>query len=222
MLISFVVLAVAGCRSSESFTKLEQELRGREAEVRSLKSQIADSEQQLQDQDQQLAAHRMPAKGLPSGSQFAMVSQSTGMPADDGQIPEEVLAAWGSVSDLRIQKLVSGIQWYSGQPILHIVIRPIDVDGELCKVAGKLSVQARVVPNDSQPKALVDKTWTITESRSLWANAFVSSGFHARVPISDLQAAQDARQLLVTATLKLGQGRVFEVTETLNLPVLGK
>lgn len=218
-----MAIALTGCRSTESFAKLEQELRGQEAQVRALQSQVAQSDQQLQDQDQQLAAHRMPSSGLAPGSQFAMVSQSAGMLSDDArQIPEEVLAAWGSVKRLQIQKLVSGILWDSGQPVLHVVIRPVDADGELCKVAGQLSVKAKTVSGDANANPVVDHSWTITESRDLWTSAFVSSGFHARVPITDERVVRNARQLVVTATLKLGQGRDFEVTETINLPVTTK
>lgn len=222
-MIGMVGSALAGCQSSESFAKLEQELRGQEAQVRDLQSQLVKSEQQLQDQDQQLAAHRMPTNELSSETHFAMVSQSAGVSADNAaQIPEEVLAAWGSVSELRIQKLVSGIQWNSGKPVLHVVIRPVDADGELCKVAGQLSVQARRVSRDAEPNLLVEESWTITQSRDLWTKAFVSAGFHVQLPIPNEQAAQDARRILVTATLQLGQGREFEVTETINLPVSAK
>ncbi|MEP3481786.1 MAG: hypothetical protein ABJZ55_21265 [Fuerstiella sp.] len=224
MLLAVMIMAVPGCRSSQSFAKLEQELRGREAEIRQLESEIAASEQQLQDQDQQLAAHRMPSADAVSGTQFAMVSQSADMPSNhqssrSTNIPEEVLAAWGSVDRLQIQKLVSGIQWDSGTPTLHVVIRPVDAEGELCKVAGQLVVRANVVTESGSSNAIVDHTWNITESRDLWTNALVSSGFHARAPIGDLQAAQSARQLIVNATLTLGQGRIFEISETIDLPV---
>ena len=213
-------LLLCGCQSANSYAKLEQELRGREAEVRTLQSQIADSQQQLKDQDQQLAVHRTQSTGSPSGSQFAMVGQSTGLPADGASsIPEEVLAAWGSVTGVQIQKLVSGIQWDSGQPVLHLVIRPVDTDGELRKVAGQLSVRVQAGSDGVGLTPLAEGTWTITESRELWSSAFVSSGFHVRIPIENQQAARNATQLIVKATLQLGQGRTFEVTETIHLPV---
>lgn len=224
MLLAIIIMATPGCQSSQSFAKLEQELRGREAEVRQLESEIAASKQQLRDQDQQLAAHRMPAVDAAAGPQFAMVSQPANMSSNDqingsAKIPEEVLAAWGSVKRLQIQKLVSGIQWDSGTPILHVVIRPVDAEGELRKVAGLLTLRANVVTESGTTNAVVDQTWNITESRDLWTNALVSSGFHARVPIRDLQAARAARQLTVNATLTLGQGRFFEISETIDLPI---
>lgn len=213
------LVTLTGCRSSASYAKLEQQLRTKEAEVRQVEAQLAESEAKLVEQDQQLAAHRLPLSGSGTASQFAMVSQSEEFGvADSAAVPEEVLAAWGSVDALRIQKLVSGIQWDSGKPVLHVVLRPVDADGELRKVAGQLSVQARPISGAVDEEVLAEQTWTITESRDLWNKGFVSSGFHARIPIANEQAARTAKQLLVTATLRLSQDRTFNVSETLNLP----
>lgn len=221
MLVCCGSMLFGGCRSSASYAKLEQELRGKEAQIRDVEARLAESEAQLQTQDQQLAAHRIPAEELPAGTQFAMVSQSQAA-SDGALIPEEVLAAWGSVEAIKIQKLVSGIQWDSGQPVLHVVVRPVDAEGELCKVAGQLSLQATPLSGARHSDILAEQSWSITESRDLWSKGFVSSGFHVRIPIADEQAAKQASQLHVTATLRLGKGRTFEVSETLNLPRVAK
>lgn len=210
------LLILSGCHSAGSYAKLEQQLRRQESEIRSLQTELAETEQNLRDQDQQLAAHRMQPSSKEVNSRFAMVSDSK-VSDTTNILPEEVAIDWGSVQAIRIQKLVSGIRQSPDGRIVHVVIQPLDEDGELRKVAGQLSVSVQKADSPTNAGLLAEKSWSITESRSLWTKGFVSSGFHAQLPLPESVSTPKGTQLIVRATLNLGRGRTFEVTETLKV-----
>lgn len=209
-----LVLCCAGCQTNSRQAALEEQLRGRETKIRELQDQLAINEKLLVDQDRELSVARQsgpqsPGNGLHEVGQVSRVSQST-----------EQQLAWGSVAAIQLHKLTSGLVMSPtpGETVLNLVLQPLDDDNELVKVAGELKVTASITTADGGPREVLQRTFSLTDSRQLWSRALVSSGFHLTLPIPvDAEAeVRSADDILVTASLNLGPGRVYSCSELIS------
>ena len=190
-----------GCALNSDRLALEKQLRKKEAQVRDLTSRLNETEQLLADQDKELSAIR---NRKPSSVSLASASNQ------GGPVAPEVSAAFGSVVDLRIHELTSGIvDPEAAEPVLNLVVQPLDSEGELVKVAGELTVRVSSASDVGAPRQLVSKKFSVTDSRRLWTRGLVASGFSIQSPLP-------AEQL--TATMHSENGQVIaEVTLDLGL-----
>lgn len=213
VLLLCVLIPVVGCQLQPQHAALERQMREREATIRNLEQRLANNEKLLADQDQELAALRNRSSQAADNSIHSVSS------ARDVASAEETQVAWGSVDSLKIHTLTSGLMPASGQSgrLMNVVLQPLDDEGELVKVAGKLQVHIAAVQADGKTVALAGEDYSITDSRRLWNRGLVSSGFHVQLEIlaEDWQQLTDTDQLLVTATLELAADRIFRTSELL-------
>ena len=200
-----------GCASDREQVALENQLRLQEDSIRRLTEQVETTKRQLAAQDLELLALR--ASGTSSGVTLASGTTSRN-PTPETEV------AWGSVVDISIHELTSGILTSEdGRSIANIVIQPLDQEGEIVKVAGELSVQViGVEGNVETGSKLGGQEFSITQSRDLWARGLISSGFHVDIPI-DRTATEisDLDEVRVTATLKLGPDRIYSDTVVIGV-----
>lgn len=187
---------------------LEKQLRKKEVQVRELTARLNETEQMLADQDKELSAVR---NRKPSSVSLASATNQS------GQTAPEVSAAFGSVVDLRIHKLTTGIvDPEAAEPVLNLVVQPLDSDGELVKVAGELQVRVSSASDAGAPQLLVSKKFSVTDSRRLWNRGLVASGFSIQIPLpgDQLKAIlhSEDRQLIAEVTLDLGLDRQYDAS----------
>lgn len=192
---------LSGCSLSGQ-QQLESSLRQSQASVRDLKHQLAEANSLLKDQEAELQALRQPQQDSP----FHSASSARVLETD---------IAWGAVEQLRVHTLASGVlREDDGSLTAHLVIQPLDHDGEVVKVAGELSIRLQ------QPGAaalLEEKSLTALEGRRAWTSGIVARGFQVRLPLDGV-TLESGDEILVTATLDLGQDRDFTATELLPIP----
>lgn len=211
-LILSLAVSVAGCASDRERVALESELRGQESRIRDLEKSLSESNTLIKDQDAELTAlrnARTPGTNKPgSGTTTArLVSAST---------PAERLAAWGSVRGIQIHRLTSGVvpSEDTESSTINVVIQPVDEDGDLVKVAGKLRVTANLKQNGETGRQIAAIEYDLTECRRIWNQGLVSSGLHATLRTTEPISSDTAIQ--VNATLNLGADRSFKTTEVIE------
>ncbi len=194
------VSLLAGC-SLTGRERLEASLRRHEASIRDLTQQLSDQQQLLCDQENELQVLQQPWIASP----FHSTTSSRNL---------ESVVAWGSVHQLRIHSLASGVLRSSDDELtLNAVIQPIDRDREVIKVAGELTIEVRR-PGDAS--LLAEKHMTSLESRSAWNNGMIARGFQVAIPLDP--HLQLNNRVLVTATLNLDGDRSFEATRLIRVP----
>ena len=203
------LLCLAGCRSTSPQETVEAESRRQSQRIRDLEARLAETERLLADQDQELQALRQ--SGRPDIVQVGYTGDSN---STRGTSPES-LADWSGVSSVRIHRLTSGVS-AEDRPRFHLVLQPLDGDRELRKVAGEIDVSITLLPAGQSPVALAAQTVSITDSRRAWTRGLVSSGFHLDVPLDEAvwrRMSADGCRLAVSASLNLGQDRVYTTSE---------
>ncbi len=191
---------LSGCSLSGQ-QQLESSLRQSQASVRDLKQQLAKANQLLNDQEAELQA----LKQSPEDSPFHSASSTRVLETD---------IAWGAVEQLRFPTLARGIlREDDGTLTAHLVVQPLDQDGEVVKVAGELSIRLQ------QPGAttlLKEESLTMLECRRAWTTGIVARGFQIRMSLNE-KTLETGDQVLVTATLNLGNDREFTATDLLSI-----
>ena len=191
---------VSGCSLNDR-ARLEARLRQHEVSIRDLKQQLVRQQRLLREQENELQVLKQP----PSGLQIHTAASS---------ITLESKLAWGSVDQLRIHALASGVLRSSDNELtLTAVVQPIDHDREAIKVAGELTIEVQR-PGDTT--LLAEKLMTSLESRGAWNNGMIARGFQVEIPL-DPNLPPNSR-VLVTATLVLDGDRSFEATRLLRVP----
>ncbi len=197
--ISFV--SAFGCQSGADVARLEAETRSLSAELNRLQTKLDSSQRLLQEQDAEIVRLRS------DSSPITLVSGS--------EVPSnlEENAAWSRVVGVDIHRLTSAITLDEHDVAhAHLVIQPVDRDGEPVKIAGRLKVSLQDAGNQMQ------KTWqkslTLTECRQAWRSGLVSAGFYVSIPLGDMTDLPAT--LKVDAEFDLGNGSRFETTEELS------
>jgi hypothetical protein len=201
------LIILTGCQSDTRNAALEGQLRRHEKTIRDLRAKVGETEELLADQDRELAVARSASpSGVEATGNITQVSFAT-----------ESEVAWGSVNSLQLYKLTSGlIRSPEGDDVvLNMVWQPLDQDEEVVKVAGELEVRAATVTKAGLTKEVAHNKYTLTESRQLWSHGLLSSGFQVNIPIPAPIDAAD--HILVTATLNLGSGRLYNASAVIPL-----
>lgn len=208
----FVGMAAGGCALNDDRVAIENQLREQEQTIRELSDMLEESEQLLADQDRQLAVLRDD------------IHSSTRLVSASNADTEESKAAWGSVVDLQIHELTSGLVGQDGpEPVLNLVLQPLDSEGEVVKVSGGIVVRVSALSVEKPAREVFARKFTLTESRRLWTRGLVSTGFHIRLPLSssqlnELQKTASGR-ILVEAGLDLGGERQYSGNAIIKVDV---
>jgi len=197
------ILLLSGCSLAKR-DQLEASLREGEASIRNLEQKLTVAERQLRDQESELQVLRNPVEG----TSFHNVSSSRSLEAE---------VAWGSVEQIRVHALASGILKTEAGMTVNVVIQPMDGDGEVLKVAGDLTLK---VQSPGETTLLAEVSHTALESRSAWSNGIVARGFQLLVKLPQEAAEQlpPNAEVLVTATLRLNEAREFKATQLMRVP----
>jgi outer membrane murein-binding lipoprotein Lpp len=197
------MLLLSGCSLARQ-DQLEASLRKSEANIRQLEQKLTVAERQLQDQESELQVLRE----SPEGSPFHHVSSARSLEAE---------VAWGSVQEIRVHSLASGVLKTADGVTMNAVIQPLDGDGEVLKVAGELTIK---VQNPGETSLLGEVSQTALESRSAWSNGIVARGFQFQIelPQEAAEKLQPNDEVLVTAILRLNESREFKATQLLRVP----
>ena len=131
----------------------------------------------------------------------------------------EQQVAWGSVIGIRIHRLMTGFLPDSdgNSTVLNVVIQPYDVDNEIVKVAGEITITVSAMNADGTPAVIGRTEVSLHDSRRHWSRALLSSGFHVPVEISAAGVSQwtSSNPLVVHAALQLAADRRYQATETI-------
>jgi hypothetical protein len=194
---------IAGCSLSGQ-ERLESTLRQREASLRDLGQQLKAAGKKLQDQEEELLALRQ----LKGESEFRMASSPQTL---------ETAVAWGAIRELRIHSLTSGVVRSDNELSVSIILQPLDRDGDIVKIAGELSVRLQL---PGETSILAEAVLTSLESRSAWNTGFLARGFRVEIPLENVPAAslKPDSEILVSATLNVGDDRRFSATHLLRVP----
>ncbi len=197
------MLLLSGCSLARQ-DQLEASLRKSEASIRQLEQKLIVAERQLRDQESELQVLRE----SPDGSAFHNVSSARSL---------ETEVAWGSVQEIRVHTLASGILKTTEGFTVNAVIQPLDADGEVLKVAGELTLK---VQSPGETSLMAEVSQTALESRSAWSNGLVARGFQFQIqlPLEAAEQLQSNDELLVTAALRLNESREFKATQLLRVP----
>lgn len=94
------------------------------------------------------------------------------------------------------------------------MLTPVDVHGDLVKLAGEVDLDLFDMTLESNEQRLGQWKFTIDEVRSKWQSGFISSGYLFQV---DWQKPPVARELTLHARLRIPDGRTFDVTSQVKV-----
>lgn len=197
------LLLIVGCSLSGQ-QRLESTLREREVSLRDLAQELEAAKKTLQNQEQELLALRQ----IKGDSEFQMASSSSTL---------ETAVAWGSIKELRIHALTSGVVGVDDELSVSIILQPLDGDGDVVKIAGELSVRLQL---PGETSILAEAQLTSLESRSAWHTGLLVRGFRVEIPLENVPAAslKPGSQIVASAILNVGDDRRFRATHLLHVP----
>jgi len=131
----------------------------------------------------------------------------------------ETSQAISRVQSIRIHKLMTGMRISaenSGESVLHLVVQPVDADGEIVKVSGEFAIEfqppqegVKQIP-DSQP---VVTTFPIQESSHHWHKGVLVSGYQFEIPIEVVPSSKSGT---VRVRFRTADGREFSTSYQLH------
>ena len=193
LIFLFSWVFVAGCHFAGDDESLEARLRMQEDEIRALQERAALAEREA------LTARRE------SGVLRASMEVSDSVPR------HEQLAAGFAVKKLEIVALLSG---FLADGRVHIVVRPIDEDGDIVKLPGQIELRLLNLSSDNPKDQILGQwSWTEDESRDLWSSAAIGTGYAMDLPATGLPADQP---ITVRARFVAADGRQFDATHELR------
>lgn len=196
---------VCGCFAPGDVEMLESQLRRQEDLIRDCRSQLSHARQELQQ------AHR---------ENDQLQRQLANIETDSGTLLPEQIGALAQAEALVVDTWRTGLidqDNQAGVDHLLFVLYPRDDDGEVVKVFGEIEVEALDLSRPEAEQVLGHWSFTTAEARDLWHVGFVSTGFHINVPLPQQPVGT---VLLLHASLRTVDGRLFEVTH--SLPVRGR
>ncbi|MFK7820767.1 MAG: hypothetical protein AB8G99_18760 [Planctomycetaceae bacterium] len=181
-----------GC-STRGNEPLEAELRHREDRISQLESRLSDAERQ--------------------GQVFALEAESLRkrLSEPNSSPRHEQLAAGLAVEKLEISSLLTG---FTDDGKVHAVIRPVDADGDLVKLPGRLEVRLVNLSFDNESAQDVGSwSWDATESREQWSSAAIGAGYVVDLPVESLP---DDPELVLHARFVPADGRQFKASRPIE------
>lgn len=191
---------VCGCFAPGDVEMLESQLRRQEDMIRDCRSQLNQTRQELQQ------AHR---------ENDQLQRQLAAIETDSATLLPEQIGALAQAEGLMVDTWRTGLIDQDNQPgVDHLlfVLYPRDDDGDVVKVFGELEVEALDLARPEAEQVLGHWRFTTPQVRDLWHVGFVSTGFHINVPLPQQPLGSE---LLLHASLRTVDGRMFEVTHTL-------
>lgn len=185
--------------------------------IRDLEARIAESEALLAEQDRELQALRSKTRA----DVVQVGYDASSVHSTSVSLSPEAEADWAAVNGFRIHRLTSGLT-STEAPVFHLVLQPLDSDGELRKVAGQVEVSITWLKPGEQPIGLAVERVSVTESRRAWTRGLVSSGYHLDIDLDQSlwnREAVGSRKIAVAASLSLGGDRVYTSSEVFNIVV---
>lgn len=184
---------VAGCHFAGDDESLEARLRMQDDQIRELQDRVAQAEREA----------------LTARKESGVLRASLEVP---NSVPRhEQLAAGFAVKELEIVSLLSGVM---DDGRIHVVIRPIDEDGDIVKLPGRIEVRLLNLSSDSvQDQRLGEWSWTEAESRSLWNSAAIGAGYALDLPATPLPPDQ---VVTIRARFIASDDRRFDATHELQ------
>lgn len=176
-----------GCSSVRTEETLEARLRLRDDRIADLESRVVQAEREADHARRESVLLR------------SKLNHPEALPKT------EQLAAGFAAEQLEILNLLSGLM-KDGH--IHLVVRPIDADGDHVKLPGKLEIRVLDLSQDP-PKQLGRWSWSEAEARELWTSAPFGKGFAIDLPMVRLDPADD---IVVQAQLDVIDGRRFNAS----------
>lgn len=197
------LLLLTGCVTRGNVELLEARLRSQESHVRTLQEELDSAQVDLEVAQKEAGTLRS-----------QLVSQ------DKAPLVSEDASVLYRTKRLQINKFLTGglnQDDDEGDDVLNAVIVPVDAQGELVKVPGKIQMELfdMTQPKESQRIGV----WEFEEkdSKKNWHHGFLISGYQFKLP---WQTIPKNKQLLLHARLTTSDGRQFDVSEkvTVTLP----
>ncbi|MBI3860650.1 MAG: hypothetical protein HY290_02005 [Planctomycetia bacterium] len=187
--------ALAGCSARGEMDQLEADLRNKEQAQEELTRQLAHAEEDLKVARSDAVALR---KQLNRNRQVSLTEEQA-----------DVLYRAEAV---KFNSLLTSGQNRDGQPGdegLSVMLIPVDVHGDLVKLAGAVELELFDMSLEGEQQRLGQWTFTTDEVREHWHRGFISTGYLFQL---DWQRIPSASELTLHAKLSIHDGRKFDAT----------
>ena len=194
IVLSIVVVWVAGCGTMPRAEMLETTIRDQEDTITQLELDLSRTRAQL------LSARR----------ESDALQQQIAKPGAGGVKPEQVKLV-SEVESLNINRLLSGghdTDANPGDDTLHVVLEPLDIDGDLLKVPGEFEIELR-----DGKRNLGHWKYSSVDSLSQWKSVGLTRGFVFDLPV---HVPSTATEPIVVARLKTPDGRRFSAEQSVR------
>ena len=183
---------LVGC-STGGTDSLEAQLRVQDEQIQRLQNQLAES---------QRATETLTAEARSLRNQLT----------NPGEVPHREQIATGlAVKNLEINNLLTGL---TDDGKLHAVVRPVDAEGDLVKLPGRLHIRLLDMSSAEGSEEIADWTWEPTEARELWTSAAIGAGYVVDLPLEDKPAGDE---LILHARFIPADGRQFDATHAISV-----
>ncbi len=201
------MLTAAGCASRGNVDALESHLRQTQDQLRRSEQELARtrSERDTARQETELVRQQVASAGV----------------LREAILPEHTQAL-ARIANLSINKMMSGGRDNDGDhrdEALQVIVSPLDGDGDLVKIAGKLEIEAYDLSKSGEDKRIGRWQFDAADARKHWHSGFLTSGFQFHLPWQD--APPQGKDVLVHARLTTSDGRQFDTNQTLVVNARG-
>ena len=190
-----LVLAGPGCAHHGDVDALESELRAQEMAQEELAQQLARARDDLKVAQSDAAVLR---SQLNKRHQVSLTQEQADVLYRAEAIKFNMLLTSGQNRDGE-----------AGDEGLSVMLIPVDVHGDLVKLAGQVELDLFDMTLESEQQRLGQWQFTIDEVRAHWHSGFISTGYLFQI---DWQKPPVARELTLHARLCIPDGRNFDVT----------
>jgi len=197
--VALLVLG-GGCRSSGNVELLESKLREQESFIADLEGELGRlrTEVATARHDAELARKQLADQGRDS-----LVAEQAALLSKVSKIQLSPLLTRGVDTDADV-----------GHERLSVLLMPVDQDGELVKLPGRVELQIVDFALPEERRQLGTWNWSNTEVRDHWHRGLLSAGYLFEV---DWQTAPVNSQVTLHATFTAPDGRRFDATLPLTV-----
>lgn len=189
-----LVFASLGCVTRGNVEVLEAQLRDQEDRLVALQNDLAKVRGELE------VAHR---------ENDSLRRQMT---VQGGVLLDEQAAVLSRVEALRFHPLLTSGTDADGRPgddKLSILLMPVDRDGELLRLAGKVELELFDMSLPADQQRIGQWTFSARQVSEKWQRSLLSAGYHFEL---DLKEPPHAKELTLHGRLTAGDGRQFDAT----------
>jgi hypothetical protein len=194
-LAAALILVGLGCAHHGDVDALESELRAQEMAQEELAQQLARARDDLKVAHSDAAVLR---SQLNKRHQVSLTQEQADVLYRAEAIKFNMLLTSGQNRDGE-----------AGDEGLSVMLIPVDVHGDLVKLAGEVELDLFDMTLESEQQRLGQWKFTIDEVRAHWHSGFISTGYLFQI---DWQKLPRARELTLHARLGIPDGRNFDVT----------